>query len=84
MRVTEHAPIRLCYSVTMSFFYYEKCEQTEQFFLQKQLFGWKVAYWVTLGVATITTIIYFCFSSAERQEFDYQEGEDRVQSSPHA
>ncbi|KAL1498171.1 hypothetical protein ABEB36_009013 [Hypothenemus hampei] len=43
----------------------------------KQLHEWRFAFWITLGVSVVTTIIFALFSSAKRQEFDYEEDEPR-------
>ncbi|KAH1025714.1 sialin isoform X2 [Dendroctonus ponderosae] len=41
----------------------------------KQLHEWRLAFWITFGVCVVTTVIFFLFSSTERQKFDYNEEE---------
>ncbi|CAG9773951.1 unnamed protein product [Ceutorhynchus assimilis] len=39
----------------------------------KQFKGWEISFWIMLGVASVTTLFFFIFSSVERQKFDYDE-----------
>ncbi|KAF7265866.1 hypothetical protein GWI33_020935 [Rhynchophorus ferrugineus] len=41
----------------------------------KRLSEWKIVFWINLGVAIATSIIYILWSSSERQPFDYDEEE---------
>ncbi|XP_060522935.1 putative inorganic phosphate cotransporter isoform X2 [Cylas formicarius] len=48
----------------------------------RKLSQWQSAFWITLGVAIMTSIIFVLFSSAERQDFDYAEDEEHEIESP--